>query len=171
MLLETKDDACCRVQGVSLEKKKKDNRKKKKKKQNNPAEKTDRPIDPFAGFLDSSRSCLLRNDCKLGTTTSLAVDTENKLVFAFSILPVFISTTSLSKPHHFSFNQIYFNEVSRLHPRHDLEYSLLHAGNDGRIFAYDPATKKSALVAQGLHHPRGMLVSPDGKHVLVLVFI
>lgn len=46
-------------------------------------------------------------------------------------------------------------------------YDVLEAGANGRLIAFDPRSGKTRVVAEDLHFPNGVLVHPDGKHVLV----
>jgi sugar lactone lactonase YvrE len=67
--------------------------------------------------------------------------------------------------------KIYFSESSTKNngPNVKLEsrYEMLEGRPQGRLLSYDPATKKTSLVADGMYFPNGVAMSPDDEFVLV----
>ena len=62
---------------------------------------------------------------------------------------------------------IYFTDASRKFPLSNYKADLIEHQPNGRLLAYDPATKTTRLVLDNLHFANGVAVSPDQSFVLV----
>jgi sugar lactone lactonase YvrE len=62
---------------------------------------------------------------------------------------------------------IYFSDVSNKFNDGDYMDEILEHRPNGRLLAYDPATKETRLVLDGLYFPNGMAVAPDGSFLLL----
>ena len=62
---------------------------------------------------------------------------------------------------------IYFSDVSRKFSDADYMDEILEHRPNGRLLAYDPATKETRLVRAGLYFPNGIAVAPDNSFLLV----
>lgn len=61
---------------------------------------------------------------------------------------------------------IYFTDASYKYSYKDSTLDLLEGKPNGRFFSYNPATKKTTLLARDLYFPNGVAVSPD-QHFVV----
>lgn len=62
---------------------------------------------------------------------------------------------------------VYFTEASKKFPMSQFTLDLLEHRPNGRLLAYDPKTKKSRTILDGIHFANGVAVSPDQSFVLV----
>jgi len=62
---------------------------------------------------------------------------------------------------------IYFTYASRKFPLSNYRADILEHQPNGRLLAYDPATKTTRVVLRDLHFANGVAVSPDQTFVLV----
>jgi sugar lactone lactonase YvrE len=62
---------------------------------------------------------------------------------------------------------IYFTDASRKYPLASYKADLVEHQPNGRLLAYDPATKATSLVLDNLCFANGVAVSPDQSFVLV----
>jgi len=95
----------------------------------------------------------------------LQVDREGKVttvVSSFEGKPVtFINDVAIA-----SDGMVYFDESSRFQ-RRNFFYDFLEGKAHGRIYSYNPKTKKIALLLQGLYFPNGIQLSPDEEFLLI----
>ncbi len=63
---------------------------------------------------------------------------------------------------------IYFTDASDKFPLTVYKYDLVEHRPNGRLLAYDPATKTTRVVLDGLYFANGVAVSPDQTFVLVV---
>ncbi|CAJ1942247.1 unnamed protein product [Sphenostylis stenocarpa] len=61
---------------------------------------------------------------------------------------------------------IYFTDASHKYPLKDAVLDILEGKPNGRFFSYNPATKKTTLIAQNLYFANGVAVSPDQQFVV-----
>jgi sugar lactone lactonase YvrE len=104
----------------------------------------------------------------------LAIDTQGRLQV--------LATTADSLPIRYANNvavaadgRIYFSDASTqfgaeasggTYPASLLD--ILEHGGHGRLLVYDPATRQTTTLLDGLHFANGVAVSPDQSHVLVV---
>lgn len=62
---------------------------------------------------------------------------------------------------------IWFSDASARFDLHDFVYDFLEASATGRLFSYEPSTKKTALKMDGLFFANGVALGPDDAFVLV----
>jgi sugar lactone lactonase YvrE len=62
---------------------------------------------------------------------------------------------------------IYFTDASSRFPLSVYKHDLFEHRPNGRLLAYEPATKKTRLVLDGLYFANGVALSPDQSFVLV----
>ncbi len=62
---------------------------------------------------------------------------------------------------------IYFTDSSFKFSIHELSYEIMEHRPNGRLLAYDPNTKKTTLLIDGLHFANGVAISPDQSFLLV----
>ncbi len=62
---------------------------------------------------------------------------------------------------------IYFSDVSKKFTDGDYMDELLEHRPNGRLLAYDPATKETRLILADLYFPNGIAVAPDNSFLLV----
>jgi sugar lactone lactonase YvrE len=62
---------------------------------------------------------------------------------------------------------IYFTDASARHPIARFEDDLLEHQTTGRLLKYDPATKKTSLVADGFNFSNGVALGPDAAWLLM----
>ena len=62
---------------------------------------------------------------------------------------------------------IYFTEASKKFPMKEFTSEILEHRPNGRLLAYDPKTKQSRTILNGIHFANGVAVSPDQSFVLV----
>ena len=63
---------------------------------------------------------------------------------------------------------IYFTEASHMHTYDHLDLEELEHQPNGRLLAYNPATKVTHVMVEGLYYPSGVVVSPDQTFLLVV---
>ncbi|KAL9327188.1 hypothetical protein ACSQ67_007833 [Phaseolus vulgaris] len=61
---------------------------------------------------------------------------------------------------------IYFTDASHKYTLNDAVIDILEGKPNGRFFSYNPATKKTTLLAQDLYFANGVAVSPDQQFVI-----
>ncbi|KAG4939097.1 hypothetical protein GLYMA_16G119000v4 [Glycine max] len=61
---------------------------------------------------------------------------------------------------------IYFTDASHKYPVKDAVFDVLEGKPNGRFFSYNPATKKTTLLAQDLYFANGVAVSADQQFVV-----
>jgi sugar lactone lactonase YvrE len=62
---------------------------------------------------------------------------------------------------------IYFSDASTKFSLGDDILDIVEHGGNGRLLAYDPATRSTRLLLDGLQFANGVAVAPDGSYVLV----
>jgi len=67
--------------------------------------------------------------------------------------------------------KIYFSETSTKNNgrnvRLESRYEMLEGKPQGRLLSYDPVSKKTSLIVDGLYFPNGVAISPNDEFVLV----
>lgn len=63
---------------------------------------------------------------------------------------------------------VYFTDSSNRFPVSHWRRDLLEHRPNGRVLAYDPATRRTEVVATGFHFPNGIALSPDESFLLVV---
>ncbi|KAL2333903.1 hypothetical protein Fmac_015116 [Flemingia macrophylla] len=61
---------------------------------------------------------------------------------------------------------IYFTDASHKYSMKDASMDILEGKPNGRLLSYNPATKKTTLLAQDLYFANGVAVSPDQQFVI-----
>lgn len=61
---------------------------------------------------------------------------------------------------------IYFTDASYKYSLKDFYFDIIEGKPHGRFMSYNPATKKTTLLASNLYFPNGVAVSPD-QHFVV----
>lgn len=61
---------------------------------------------------------------------------------------------------------IYFTDASYKYSLKDFIYDVLEGRPNGRLISYDPAAKKTTLLATDLYFPNGVAVSPDQTYII-----
>src|SRR5262245_50105857 len=62
---------------------------------------------------------------------------------------------------------VYFSDSSTRYPLSAWRRDLLEHRPNGRVLAYDPATRRCRVVADGLYFPNGVALAPDESWLLV----
>jgi sugar lactone lactonase YvrE len=62
---------------------------------------------------------------------------------------------------------VYFSDSSNRFPLSHWRRDLLEHRPNGRVLAYDPATRETSVVATGLYFPNGVALTPDESALLV----
>jgi sugar lactone lactonase YvrE len=62
---------------------------------------------------------------------------------------------------------VYFSDSSNRFPISHWRRDLLEHRPNGRVLAYDPASRGTDVVATGFHFPNGVALTPDGSALLV----
>jgi sugar lactone lactonase YvrE len=62
---------------------------------------------------------------------------------------------------------VYFTDSSNRFPLSHWRRDLLEHRPNGRVLAYDPATRETSVVATGLYFPNGVALTPDDSALLV----
>ncbi|KAK7266762.1 hypothetical protein RIF29_19417 [Crotalaria pallida] len=61
---------------------------------------------------------------------------------------------------------IYFTDASYKYSLHDFYFDIVEGKPHGRFMSYNPATKKTTVLASNLYFPNGVAVSPDQHSVI-----
>lgn len=63
---------------------------------------------------------------------------------------------------------VYFTDSSNRFPLSHWRRDLLEHRPNGRVLAYDPATRGTEVVATGFHFPNGVALTPDGSALMLV---
>ncbi len=63
---------------------------------------------------------------------------------------------------------VYFSESSTRHGFNEWQRDVASGEPHGRLLRYDPADGETTVVAEGLHFPNGVALTPDGSAILVV---